>query len=124
MPSLNKQILLGHLGRDPEIKFTQSGKAVTNFSLATSNKWKDKAGNWQEEVEWHNIVAWGKLAEIAGEYYKKGYLVYVEGSKKTRTYDDKDGGKKYVVETVATLMKNFTPKNDQPNDDIDPELGF
>ena len=103
--SLNKATLIGHAGKDTEIRYTGTGKAVANFTLATSDSWKDKAsGQLQEKTEWHNIVAWERLAEICGEYVKKGKRVYVEGRIQTRAWDDKDGNKRYTTEIVATDM--------------------
>lgn len=99
--SLNKVMLIGHLGKDPELKYTSSGIAVVNFSMATNEAWKDQDGNLQERTEWHNIVAWRRLAEICGEYLKKGKRVYIEGRIQTRNYDDKNGVKRYVTEIVA-----------------------
>lgn len=98
--SLNKVQLIGHLGKDPELKYTPSGVAVANFSVATNESWKDQEGNVQERTEWHNIVAWRKLAEICGEWLKKGKRVYIEGRLQTRSYE-KDGVKKYMTEIVA-----------------------
>src|SRR5512146_412759 len=100
--SVNKVILVGHLGKDPEVKYTPSGTAVASFSIATSERFKDKDGNWQDRTEWHNIVLWQRLAEIAGEYLKKGRLVYIEGRLQTRSWDDKNTGeKKYRTEVVG-----------------------
>jgi single-strand DNA-binding protein len=100
--SVNKVILVGNLGKDPEIKYTSSGMAVAKFSLATNEGYKDKAGQWQERTEWHNIVAWQRLAEIVGEYVKKGSKVYIEGRLQTSSWDDKETGqKKYKTEIVA-----------------------
>ena len=101
MAGLNKVILIGNLGRDPELRYTPNGSPVAEFSLATSEKWKDKDGNPQERTEWHNIVAWGRQAEICGEYLSKGRQVYVEGRIQTRSWDDKDGNKRYKTEVVA-----------------------
>ena len=100
--SLNKVQLIGNLGKDPELKYTPSGVAVATFSIATSESWKDQEGNQQEKTEWHNIVAWRKLAEICGEYLKKGKKVYLEGKLQTRNYE-KDGIKRYVTEIVVRL---------------------
>jgi len=97
-------MLIGNLGRDPELRYTTSGVAVTTFTIATNESWKDQDGNLQERTEWHNIVAWRKLAEICGEWLKKGKKVYIEGRLQTRTYDDKNGVKKYVTEIVADDM--------------------
>lgn len=103
--SLNKAMLIGNLGKDPELRYTSSGVAVATFSLATSDSWKDQDGNQQERTEWHNIVAWRKLAEICGEWLKKGKKVYIEGRIQTRTYDDKNTGqKKYFTEIIADTM--------------------
>ncbi len=100
--SVNKVILVGHLGKDPEVKYTPSGTAVASFSIATSERFKDKDGNWQDRTEWHNIVLWQRLAEIAGEYLKKGRHVYIEGRLQTRSWDDKNTGeKKYRTEIVG-----------------------
>ena len=100
--SVNKVILIGNLGKDPELRYAPSGSAVTNFSLATSEQWKDQEGNPQERTSWHNIVMWGKLAEIAAEYLKKGRKVYIEGRLQYRDYEGKDGNKRYVTEIVAS----------------------
>jgi single-strand DNA-binding protein len=103
--SLNKAMLIGNLGKDPELRYTSSGVAVATFSLATSNSWKDQDGNMQEKTEWHNIVAWSKLAEICGEWLKKGAKVYIEGRIQNRSYDDKNTGqKRYISEVVAENM--------------------
>ena len=100
--SVNKVILVGNLGKDPEVKYTPSGTAVAKFSLATNEGYKDKAGQWQERTEWHNIVAWQRLAEIVGEYVKKGSKVYIEGRLQTSSWDDKETGqKKYKTEIIA-----------------------
>ena len=100
--SLNRVMLIGNLGKDPELRYTTSGVAVASFSLATNESWKDQDGNLQERTEWHNIVAWKKLAEICGEWLKKGKKIYVEGRIQTRSYDDKNtGAKKYMTEIVA-----------------------
>ncbi|MFA5834064.1 MAG: single-stranded DNA-binding protein [Bacteroidota bacterium] len=101
--SLNKVQLIGNLGKDPELKYTPSGVAVATFSIATSESWKDQEGNQQEKTEWHNIVAWRKLAEICGEYLKKGKKVYLEGKLQTRNYE-KDGIKRYITEIVADQL--------------------
>ena len=103
--SLNKVMLIGNLGKDPELRYTSSGVAVATFSLATNESWKDQDGNTQERTEWHNIVTWRKLAEICGEWLKKGKKVYIEGRIQTRSYDDKNTGtKKYMTEIVADSM--------------------
>ena len=102
MASVNKVILVGNLGRDPETRYTTGGEAVTNVSIATTDTWKDKNGEKQERTEWHRVAFFGKLAEIAGEYLKKGSQVYVEGRLQTRSWDDKQTNqKKYMTEVVA-----------------------
>ena len=103
--SVNKVILVGNVGQDPELKYTPSGAAVTNFSVATNEVWKDNEGNSQERTEWHRIVLWRKLAESAGEWLKKGGKVYIEGKLQTRSWEDKDGVKRYMTEVVGD---NFT----------------
>lgn len=105
MASLNKAMLIGNLGKDPEIKYTPEGLAIAKFSMATKEQWKDKDGQKQDKTEWHNIVAFGKLAEICGEYLAKGKQVYIEGRIQTRSWDDKDGNKKYTTEIVANTMQ-------------------
>ena len=103
---VNKVVLVGRIGRAPEVQFTPSGVAVAKFSVATSETWKDKQGNKQEKTEWHNIVAWNKLAEICGEYVTKGMLVYVEGKLTTRSWEDKQSGqKRYATEVTADTLK-------------------
>ena len=103
--SVNKAILIGNLGRDPEVRFTGSGKAVANFSIATSEVFSDAQGQRQERTEWHNIVVWGKQAETCGQYLQKGRQVYIEGSIRSRQYDDKDGNKRYITEIVAQRVQ-------------------
>src|ERR1700751_5885769 len=103
--SVNKVILVGNLGKDPEVKFTPSGMQVAKFSIATNEGYKDKSGQWQERTEWHNIVAWQRLAEIVGEYVKKGSKLYIEGRLQTSSWDDKETGqKKYKTEIVANEL--------------------
>ncbi|HSI44794.1 MAG TPA: single-stranded DNA-binding protein [Methylophilus sp.] len=104
MASVNKVILVGNLGRDPEVRFMPNGEAVANFSIATTENWKDKSGVKQEKTEWHNIVIYRKLAEIAGEYLKKGRPVYIEGRLQTRKWE-KDGVTRYTTEIVADQMQ-------------------
>jgi single-strand DNA-binding protein len=103
--SVNKIILVGNLGKDPELKYTPSGTAVATFSLATSERFKDRSGEQQEKTEWHNVVAWRQLAEICGKYLHKGKQVYIEGKIQYRTYDDRDGNKRYITEVVADQMQ-------------------
>jgi single-strand DNA-binding protein len=106
MASVNKVILIGNLGRDPEVRYTPSGSAVCNVSLATTRNWKNKdSGEKVEETEWHRVVFYDRLAEIAGEYLKKGRPIYVEGRLKTRKWQDKDGVEKYTTEVIAEEMK-------------------
>jgi len=100
--SVNKVILVGNLGKDPEVKYTPNGVAVAKFSLATNERYKDKSGEWQDRTEWHNIIAWQRLAEIVGEYVKKGSKIYIEGRLQTSSWEDKQSGeKKYKTEIVA-----------------------
>lgn len=100
--SVNKVILVGNLGKDPEVKYTPSGMAVARFTLATNDRTKDKEGNWQDKTEWHNLVAFQRTAEIVGEYLKKGRTVYVEGKLQTSSWDDKESGqKKYRTEVIV-----------------------
>jgi len=106
MASINKVILIGNLGRDPEVRYTPSGSAICNAAIATSRNWKDKnSGEKVEETEWHRVVFYDRLAEIAGEYLKKGRSVYVEGRLKTRKWTDKDGVEKYTTEVIADNMQ-------------------
>ena len=103
--TLNKVILIGNLGKDPELSYTAGGVAVAKFSVATSERWKDQEGNWQERTEWHNITTWRKLAEICGQYLKKGSKVYLEGKLQTRSWDDKNTGvKRYATDVVVDDM--------------------
>jgi len=100
--SVNKVILLGNLGKDPEVKYTPSGMAIARFTLATNERFKDKEGNWQDKTEWHNLVAFQRTAEIVGEYLKKGRSVYVEGKLQSSSWDDKETGqKKYKTEIIV-----------------------
>lgn len=105
MASVNKVILIGNLGRDPETRYMPDGGAITNISIATTDTWKDKQGEKQEKTEWHRVAFFGRLAEIAGEYLKKGSQVYVEGRLQTRKWQDKDGNDKYTTEIVADRMQ-------------------
>lgn len=104
MRGVNKVILIGNLGRDPEIRYTRDGTAVANLNIATSDSWKDSDGQRQERTEWHRVVAWDKLAEIAKEYLAKGKQVYIEGRLQTRSWEDKDGHKRYTTEVRADQM--------------------
>src|ERR1700704_5271950 len=105
MASVNKVILIGNLGRDPETRYTTGGDAVTNLNIATSEQWKDKSGEKQERTEWHRVVVFGRQAEIAGEYLKKGRPVYIEGRLQTRKWTDKEGVEKYSTEVVGDRMQ-------------------
>lgn len=105
MASVNKAIIIGNLGKDPEMRYMPSGDAICNFSLATTDSWKDKNGEKQEKTEWHRISMFGKLAEIAGEYLKKGSQVYVEGRIQTRKWTNKEGQDQYTTEIVADKMQ-------------------
>ncbi len=103
--SVNKVLLIGRLGNNPEIRHTNTGSAVANFNIATSENWNDKNGQKQERTEWHRIVVWGKLAELCEKYLSKGRQCYVEGRLQTRSWDDKDGNKRYTTEVVATTIQ-------------------
>jgi single-strand DNA-binding protein len=105
MASVNKVIIIGNLGRDPDVRYMPDGGAVANISVATTDSWKDKSGEKQERTEWHRVAFFGKLAEIAGEYLKKGSQVYVEGSLRTRKWQDKEGKDRYTTEIVADRMQ-------------------
>ena len=117
MPNMNKVMIMGHIGKDLELKTTPNGKSVVNFSVASSTYWTDKEGEKQQETEWHNIVMWGKMAENTSENCKKGSAIYVEGRLKTRSWDDKDGNKRYTTEIVA-YDKKFLGGRDKPTDEI------
>jgi single-strand DNA-binding protein len=103
--SVNKVILLGRLGQDPELKYTPGGSPVCNFSLATTESWTDKQGQKQERTEWHRIVVWGKLAELCNQYLAKGRQAFLEGRLQTRSWDDKDGNKRYTTEIMANTVQ-------------------
>jgi len=105
MASVNKAIVVGNLGKDPEVRFTQSGRAMARFSVATTESWMDRENGKQERTEWHNIVVWGKQAESCGQYLAKGRQVYIEGSIRNRSYDDKEGNKRYISEIVAQRVQ-------------------
>jgi single-strand DNA-binding protein len=129
MARLNKVMLIGHLGKDPELKYTPGGAAVATFSLATNEAYKDKDGNWQERPEWHRLVVWNKQAETAAEYLKKGQQVYIEGRLQTRTWE-KDGQKHYTTEIVVQNFQMLGRKSEggtggapeipPPSDDLAP----
>ena len=103
--SVNKVILVGNLGKDPEVRFTGTGRAVARFPVATSEVWNDNDGQRQERTEWHNVVVWGKQAETCGQYLAKGRQVFVEGSIRTRQYDDKEGNKRYITEVIGQRIQ-------------------
>src|SRR4030042_4867041 len=105
MASVNKVILVGHLGADPEVRYTPSGRAVANFSLATTERFTNKEGEKEERTEWDKIVGWARLGEICGEYLTKGSQVYIEGRIQTRSWEDRDGNKRYTTEIVAQAMQ-------------------
>lgn len=109
--SVNKVILVGRLGKDPETRYMTNGEAVTNVTLATSENWKDKSGEKQERTEWHNVVFYRRLAEIAGEYLKKGSMVYIEGKLQTRKWQDKEGKDRYTTEIIANEMQMLSSKS-------------
>jgi len=114
--SINKVTLVGRLGKNPDLSYLPSGVAVAKFSLATDESWTDKDGNKQERTEWFNIVAWRKLAEICGKYLVKGKLVYIDGKIQTRSYDDKEGNKRYITEIIADNMVMLS-KNEGTSDE-------
>jgi len=105
MASVNKVILIGNLGKDPELRYTPGGQPVASFPIATTERWNDKNGQAQKRTEWHNIVVWNKLAELANQYLKKGRPVYIEGRITTRSWDDRDGNKRYKTEIVANTVQ-------------------
>lgn len=117
MSGVNKVILVGRLGADPEIKTISSGNTVARLSLATSDQWTDKEGQKQERTEWHRVVVWGKLAELCGKYLSKGRQVYVEGRLQTRSWEDPQGGKKYTTEVVAQTVQFLNAGAAQSNQD-------
>ncbi len=116
MAGVNKVILIGRLGADPEIRYTPNGTAVANFRLATSENWTNKDGQREERTEWHRIVAFGKLGEICGEYLTKGKQIYVEGRIQTRSWDDRDGNKRWTTEIIATNMQMLGSSQTQMSD--------
>ena len=121
MASVNKVILVGNLGRDPETRYSPDGAAICNVSIATTSQWKDKAsGERKEETEWHRVTFYGRLAEIAGEYLKKGRSVYVEGRLKTRKYKDKEGIEKYATDIIADQMQMLGGKGEGDSESRQP----
>ena len=113
--SVNKVIILGRLGQDPELKYTPSGTSVCNFSLATTENWTDKSGQKQERTEWHRIVVWGKLAELCNQYLSKGRQVFLEGKLQTRSWDDQEGKKRYTTEILANSVQFIGGQAQQSN---------
>lgn len=111
MASLNRVTLIGHIGREIEVRHTAAGIAVATFTLATSEKIKNKAGDWEDKTEWHNIVLWAKLAELAGQFLSKGKLVYIEGRLQTRKWQDKEGKDRYSTEIIGERMQLLSPKD-------------
>jgi single-strand DNA-binding protein len=122
MVGVNKVILIGNLGRDPELRYLPSGGPVVKFTLATNFRWKDREGQQQERTDWHNIVAFGRQAEVCNEYLKKGSQVYVEGRIQTRSWEDKDGNKKYMTEIVAQSVRMLGRKG-EPEAEVPEEVG-
>ncbi len=136
---VNKVILIGNLGADPEMRYTQSGTAVANFRIATSERFKDQSGEWQERTEWHRVVFFGRTAEVCGEYLTKGRQIYVEGRLQTRSWEDKEGATRYTTEVVGREMKMLGQKGDggsprnktsrpapppEPPDDFEDDIPF
>jgi single-strand DNA-binding protein len=118
MASVNKVILVGNLGADPELRYTNTGTAVANLRIATNEQWTDKNGERQSRTEWHNIVAWGKLGEICGKYLRKGRSIYVEGRLQTRSWEDQAGQKRYTTEVVAQVMQMLGGKPGEGGTDV------
>jgi single-strand DNA-binding protein len=112
MASVNRAIIVGNLGRDPEVRYTAGGSPVANFTVATNERWTDKSGQPQERTEWHRIVVWGKTAEICAKYLSKGRQVYIEGRIQTRSYDDKEGQKRYITEIIANDVQFLSSGRD------------
>jgi len=122
---INKVILVGRLGKDPEVRHLENGAVVANFSVATSERYKDKdkEGEWKEKTEWHNIAAWKWLAEFAEKYLKKGGLVYIEGKIRTRSWEDKDNNKRYTTEVIADTIRKLDWKRDDASGPVEePEM--
>jgi single-strand DNA-binding protein len=110
---INKVILIGNLGADPEMRYTPSGTAVATLSLATSRRWKDRDGNQQDETEWHRVIVWAQSAEFCGNYLSKGSKIYVEGRLQTRKWQDQSGNDKYTTEIIANTVQNLTPRGSE-----------
>lgn len=123
--SVNKVILVGNVGKDPEVKSTPSGTALAKFTVATNERYKDKNDEWQDKTEWHNVLAWAKLAEIIGEYVKKGSQIYVEGKLQTSSWQDKtDGSTKYRTEIVANEIVLLGKQNNKTSESTEPDIPF
>jgi single-strand DNA-binding protein len=121
MASVNKAILIGNLGKDPELRYTPSGQAVCSFPLATTERWRDRESNeLKESTTWHNIVLWARQAETAKEYLQKGSPVYIEGRIQTRSYDDKDGNRRWITEIVGQRMQFLGRRGEAPRDEAEP----
>jgi single-strand DNA-binding protein len=123
MRGLNKVMIIGHLGRDPEMRYTPSGRPVTSFSVATSRSWTTAEGERRTETEWFNIVAWASLAEICNQYLKKGHLVYIEGRLQTRRWEDEGGNKRTATEVVAREMIMLNEKRDKADGEAEVDAG-
>jgi len=130
MAGVNKVILIGNLGADPELRYTPSGTPVVTFRMATTERWRDKEGNLQDHTEWHRIVAWGKLAETCGEWLKKGSQVYIEGRLRTRSWEDRNGNRRYTTEIRADTLRMLgrreeaipePPPLEEPPEELTPE---
>ncbi|MGH2511926.1 MAG: single-stranded DNA-binding protein [Candidatus Limnocylindrales bacterium] len=121
--SLNKAMIIGNLGRDPEMRYTPSGQAVTQFTVAVNRNYKGQNGEWQEETEWFRVVVWGQQAERAAEYLRKGNKVYIEGRLQTRQWEDKDGQKRYTTELVANQVTNLERRSRDEEGDPGPAAG-
>ena len=117
---MNKAQVIGNLGSDPEVRYTQQGTPVATFSVATTERWKDQDGQQKEHTEWHRIVVWRKLAEICGEYLKKGSKVYIEGKMQTRKWQDQQGNDRYTTEIIGTSMEMLSGQRNAPENDPGP----
>ena len=128
MASVNKVFLIGNLGRDPEVRYTGSGTAVASLSLATTERFKNKKGEWEDRTEWHNVIFWGRLAEVAGEHLSKGKTVYIDGRLQTRKWQDRDGKDRYTTEIVAEKMVMLSRKEGakfgEPSEEFNGGPGF
>ena len=123
MASLNKVMLIGNLGKDPEVRYTPSGQAVATFNLATSERFKNKSGDWEDRTEWHRVTLWSRLAEIAGEHLHKGKTVYIEGRLQTRKWQDSSGNDRYTTEIVGEKMQMLSPRGERRPDGAQSDPG-